>query len=315
MLALLILLGLGLSAVGGLWWLRHSLDSRIERFTVFPDKTRNEQQSDVSEPINFLILGSDSRLSKGDLSVIEYGQQRSDAIMVAQLSADRHALTVMSIPRDSWVPIPGHGNAKINAALSWGGIPLTIDTIESVTGISLDHVVLVDFESFKSITDQIGGVDILTSQGMQHMDGETALAFAQTRKTLPQGDFDRMRRQQAWMRAIAQSAFDRNLLSSPTELYSLLRVVASSTLMDDTLTIDKLQSIAFESRGIRRSSVRFITAPYAGTGRSPDGRQSIVRLDNDACAPVFNAFATGEIAHYLDEHPHAAPNLEDRPVD
>lgn len=320
--ALAALLVIALVVVGGslgaFYLLRNRFDHQIERFDAFGGVTKRPTPVAVDEehqPINFLILGSDSRLSKGDLSKIEYGQQRSDALMVAQLSGDRTAVTVMSIPRDSWVEVPGHGMAKINAGLSYGGIPLAIQTVENLTNIHLDHVMLVDFESFTQLTDELGGVTINTRDGAEHMNGEQALTFAQTRKTLPQGDFDRVRRQQAWMRAIAQSVFNQDILTSPTKMYGLLDIITKTTLMDETLTMSTLQSLALESTSLRPGSVRFITAPYAGTGWSPDGKQSIVNLDMAKARPVFEAFAAGRAAEFLDENPGAAPSLDDRPLD
>ncbi|WP_143180553.1 LCP family protein [Bowdeniella nasicola] len=315
---LAVVLIIGGVSVGGFYLLRHRFDSQIERFDAFEgvkDRPTPAENADAKQPLNFLILGSDSRISKGDLNKIEYGQQRSDALMVAQLSADRTAVTVMSIPRDSWVDIPGHGKAKINAGLSFGGIPLAVQTVENLTKIHIDHVMLVDFESFKQLTDELGGVTIQTREGAQHMSGDEALVFAQTRKTLPQGDFDRMRRQQAWMRAIAQTIFNQDILTSPTKMYTLLDILTKTTLMDETLTMAKLQSMALESTSLRPGSVRFITAPYAGTGRSPDGKQSIVNLDMARSEPVFDAFANGRAAEFLADNPKAAPSLDDRPLD
>ncbi|MDO5699852.1 MAG: LCP family protein [Bowdeniella nasicola] len=314
---LILLLVLAAAVVATVWFVRANLDSKIERFDAFSQVSErpSTESTEDGTPVNFLLIGSDSRISAGDLQTIEYGQQRSDALMVVQVSADRKAVTVMSIPRDSWVPIPGHGTAKINAGLSYGGVPLAVQTVEELTGIRLDHVMMVDFESFTRLTDELGGVTIDTIDGPQQMNGEQALAFAQTRKTLPRGDFDRIRRQQAWMRSMAQAAFSKDVLSSPTTIYSLVDLLAETTLMDETLTVDRLQNLIIEARGIRPRAVRFVTAPDAGTGRSPDGKQSIVNLDMERCAPLFEAFATGQAAHYLFEHPDAAPSLDDRPVE
>lgn len=82
----------------------------------------------------------------------------TDTVMIVQISGDRQHVSVMSIPRDSWVSIPGKYDAKINAAYSLGGPSLTIQTVEQVTGIRIDHFMIADFESFKTLTDEIGVV-------------------------------------------------------------------------------------------------------------------------------------------------------------
>ena len=81
-------------------------------------------------------------------------------MMLVHIPADRASVQVMSIPRDSWVAVPGHGDAKINAAYSWGGPTLMIQTVEQLTGVRIDHIALTDFNSFVGITDALGGVEI-----------------------------------------------------------------------------------------------------------------------------------------------------------
>ena len=259
------------------------------------------------------MLGSDSRISAGDPSQWEIGAQRTDAIMIVQVSGDRESVSVMSIPRDSWVEIPGHGQAKINAAYSYGGPSLTIQTVEQLTGIHIDHVIVADFESFTNLTDEIGGVTInlKTPQtvagtdfhaGAQLLNGEQALAYARERKTLPGGDFDRINRQQAWMRAIVSQVFNSGILSDPTRLYSFLSAVTSTMAVDEGFTIDEMQNLALGMRGVRSADIRFMTVPTAGTDMSNDG-QSIVNLDPDASAPLFEAFAADTVGEYLEANP------------
>lgn len=109
--------------------------------------------TDNLAPVNILLLGSDSRgavnanTNSGDLS-----GSRSDAILVAQISADRENVTVMSIMRDNWVEIQGHGHGKINSALANGGLPLAVNTVENLIGARIDHVALIDFQSFKGLS-------------------------------------------------------------------------------------------------------------------------------------------------------------------
>ncbi|MDO5727476.1 MAG: LCP family protein [Bowdeniella nasicola] len=310
----LILVGL---VAGGLMFLRYKFDRQVQSADWFAEVNTSERPTmsptDDSDPaVNFLILGADTEGSTNPDPNMR--GQRSDVTMLVQLSGDRQKATVMSIPRDSWVPIPGHGHAKINAGLSYGGVPLAIQTVEGLTGVRIDHAVLVNFTSFSAITDALGGVTINSKAGEQRMDGQQALKFARTRTTLPRGDFDRVRRQQEWMRAMASEVFTRDVLTSPNKLYNVLDAITRHTTVDAGLTMQTMQDLALESRDIRPGDVRFITAPYTGTGWSSDG-QSIVNLDHDVCNGLFAAWARGEAAEYIDDHPAAIPNLYDRPVD
>ena len=315
---LAIFLVLTLATGGIALWVRHSLGSSLETFedpfSGIPTRAPEQQVPEGQEAAtNILVLGTDSRTSAGDPSQWEAGAQRTDAMMIMQISGDNKDVSVMSIPRDSWVSIPGHGEGKINAAYSYGGPSLTIQTVEQLTGIHIDHVIVADFESFTNLTDEIGGVTInlKTPQtlagteldaGAQLLNGEQALAYARERKTLPGGDFDRINRQQAWMRAIVSQVFNSGILSDPTRLYSFLSAVTSTMAVDEGFTIDEMQNLALGMRGVRSADIRFMTVPTAGTDMSNDG-QSIVNLDPDASAPLFEAFAADTVGEYLEANP------------
>lgn len=225
----------------------------------------------------------------------------------------------MSIPRDSWVEIPGHGQGKINAAYSYGGPSLTIHTVENLTGIHIDHFAVANFESFVALTDEIGGVrvNLKTPQrlagkelgaGAQVLDGQQALAYTRERSSLPNGDFDRVKRQQTWMRSIVSRVLTNGTLSSPTALYSFLKTASRTVAVDESFTLNQMQSLALETRHLHSNDIRFMTVPTAGTGTSTDG-QSIVTLDADADTPLFKAFAEDRVSAYLTEHPDAVELL------
>ncbi|WP_345040136.1 LCP family protein [Georgenia daeguensis] len=331
--ALAILVAVAGAGVAGVSYLQGRLEAGIERigdpFTEIADRPVSTPRTVVEAdgaavtlppPVNILILGSDSRISAGDPSSWTAGAQRTDAIMLAQVSGDRKSLTIMSIPRDSWVPIPGHGTAKINAAFSWGGPTLMIQTVEQLTGVRIDHFAVADFESFSELTDELGGVEIRLEQplavdgvtldeGTHLLDGAQALTYARERYNVPGGDFGRVQRQQNWMRGIMRAIFDRDVLTDPARLMSTLEAVTRSLSLDDGLTIARMRDLAISARELRPDSVRFITAPYIGTGWSPDGKQSIVLLDEPALRTVTTAFAEDRIGEYLAEHPAAAPAL------
>jgi LCP family protein required for cell wall assembly len=297
---------------------RAALDANIERiddpFAALDPETRPAPApaKGTTAPVNILVLGSDSRISAGDPSAWEFGAQRTDAIMLVHLSADRQSASAISIPRDSWVPIRGYGEAKINAAYSYGGPTLMIQTVEDLTGVRIDHFAVTDFESFTALTDTLGGVEITVPDGVggsvqQAMTGAEALEFTRERYALANGDFGRVQRQQAWMRAIAMKVTeDRTDLVKMTRF---LDAVTSSVTVDESLTIDKMQDMVLGARQISTNDIAFLTAPYSGTGRSADG-QSIVLLDRAAFDPLMRAVAQDGLPAYLAEHPEGIDMLQ-----
>ena len=312
-------------ATGGLaLWVRHSIASGMEfiadPFADIPTRAPQQKVAAGEEPaVNILVLGTDSRTSASDPSQWKEGAQRTDAIMIVQVSGDRKTVSVMSIPRDSWVEIPGHGQGKINAAYSYGGPSLTIHTVENLTGIHIDHFAVANFESFVALTNEIGGVrvNLKTPQtlagkelgaGAQVLNGQQALAYTRERSSLPNGDFDRVKRQQTWMRSIVSRVLTNGTLSSPTALYSFLKTASRTVAVDESFTLNQMQSLALETRHLHSNDIAFMTVPTAGTGTSADG-QSIVTLDADADAPLFKAFAEDRVRAYLTEHPDAVELL------
>jgi len=312
-------------ATGGLaLWVRHSIASGMEfiadPFADIPTRAPQQKVAAGEEPaVNILVLGTDSRTSASDPSQWKEGAQRTDAIMIVQVSGDRKTVSVMSIPRDSWVEIPGHGQGKINAAYSYGGPSLTIHTVENLTGIHIDHFAVANFESFVALTNEIGGVrvNLKTPQtlagkelgaGAQVLNGQQALAYTRERSSLPNGDFDRVKRQQTWMRSIVSRVLTNGTLSSPTALYSFLKTASRTVAVDESFTLNQMQSLALETRHLHSNDIAFMTVPTAGTGTSADG-QSIVTLDADADAPLFKAFAEDRVSAYLTEHPDAVELL------
>jgi LCP family protein required for cell wall assembly len=269
-----------------------------------------------------LVVGSDSRISAGDPTQWKKGGQRTDAIMLVHIPADRRSAYLMSIPRDSWVDIPGYGQGKINAAFSYGGPALLIRTVEQLTKVRVDHLATTDFASFKSITDELGGVQItvpadtyagktlVMKAGAQLLNGEQALTYVRERYGLARGDFDRVQRQQNWMRAIFTRAVSNGTLSNPTTLLPFLNAVTKSVAVDDGFTLGAMRSIALSLRTLGSTSVRFYTVPVQGTGRSPDGKQSIVVLKRPAFDQLMVAVANDSVAAYLAANPSDVDTLK-----
>lgn len=322
LVSVLAVLAVGAVAVfGGLWWMQRSLSQNIESIgdpfaslTERPEDPLAEgDEGGASLPMNVLVLGSDSRVSAGDPSQWEAGAQRTDTMMLVHIPEDQQNVFVMSIPRDSWVEIPGHGSAKINAAFAYGGPALTIETVENLTGVRIDHFVMTDFESFKDITDAIGGVEItlkddFTYDGVtipagqhRHMNGDQALRWVRERKSLTRGDFDRVQRQQAWVRAMVAKVRNEGILNNPVETQQLLEVITNSISADEGLTSGVITDMLGLARDLGSNDIVFFTAPFTGTGRSPDG-QSIVELDEAALADLMVAWNADTLSEYIPAH-------------
>lgn len=285
-------------AVGG-WLYYGSLERNVARVDAFNDVPEAERPANVAgKATNLLILGSDSR--DPDLS-----GSRADTIIVAHLPADRRKAQLTSIPRDTWLHIPksadgrsGGTDAKINAAFAWGGIPLMVRTVESFTGVRIDHVLLIDFAGFKDVIDALGGIHIDVDRsftsihppfrtfeaGMQSMDGAAALDYARQRKQFSDGDFTRIRHQQALIRAVLNEAASGGLLTDPARLNAFLRAAAKVVTVDKTLSIFQM---ATDLRHLRGNDLAFLTSPSRGTGRVGD--QSVVFPDQAKAAALYDA--------------------------
>jgi LCP family protein required for cell wall assembly len=265
---------------------------------------------------NWLLVGSDRLTDQTTTgrdaaeSLWRYGAQRADTIMLVHLPADRRRAYLVSFPRDAWVPIPGHGNAKVNAAFSFGGPPLLVATVEQLTGVRVDHVAVLDFEGFRSMTDALGGVEVRVARtvrdparkvdwpaGTHHLDGARALDFVRQRHNLPGGDLGRIKRQQAFLRALAGRVVDRGTLANPLKLNAFLVASTKAVSMDESLTISRLRSLALRFRSLRAGDLVFLTAPVAGTGT--EGRQSVVYLDRAKGQRLYRALRADAVEDYL----------------
>lgn len=287
-----LVLVLALIAGGGLWFLTNRYAGNIDRVAdVFQDLDEDARPAPATptqgggEPVTFLLVGSDTR-SEGQEGVDPGG--RSDAIMIARFSADREHAQLVSIPRDSWVDIPGRGLNKINASYAFGGPTLLIQTVEQLTQVRIDHYVAIDFEGLVQVTDDLGGVDVVVAEttttgqytfteGVNSLNGAEARAYLAQRKNLAGGDFDRVKRQQQYLKAMFSKLFTANTFTNPGRLDSALRTVTSAVTIDDTLSNADLLRLAYSLRRLTPDNVEFFTAPILGTGM--EGPASVVYLD------------------------------------
>lgn len=316
-LIVLGVLGLALALVlgGALWFLTDRYAGNVDRVSdVFADLDAGARpapatpaQETGEEPVTFLLVGSDTRAVAAE-GVADGG--RSDAIMVARFSADRQHAQLISIPRDSWVDIPGHGTDKINAAYAVGGPSLLIETVEQLTDVRIDHYVAIDFDGIVQVTDDLGGVDVVVAEttswgpytfqaGVNHLDGDEARWYLGQRYDLPGGDFDRVRRQQQYLQAMFGKLFSSDTFTDPARLDAALLAVTSAVAADEQLGNAEMLSLAYSLRELRPENVDFFTAPTVGTGT--EGAASVVYLDDVAGERMWGYLRTDSLSQNADE--------------
>jgi LCP family protein required for cell wall assembly len=306
-LAVIVVLVLA-GGAGMAYGLQQQLSANIERFGLGTIGGDRPKVVAPPEALNVLLVGSDSRVALGDPGKWVKDEQRTDSMMVVHVSADRKSVDVVSIPRDSWVDIPGFGKGKINSAYAEGGPPLLIQTIEQLTGVRIDHMGIVDFTGFKDMTDALGGV-VLTvpvatqdsrnyfKAGTYRMNGKQALGYVRQRHGLPNGDFDRMKRQQNWIRAVIKEAMSKGTLTDPIKLNNFLQAATKAMALDDSWSIGDIRSLALGLTSLQSSNIRFITTPNVGTDM--EGDQSIVRLDDVNGPSLWAAIANDQVSDWL----------------
>ncbi|WP_166354990.1 LCP family protein [Phytoactinopolyspora limicola] len=311
--ALGVLLGLVVVVAGGGWWLlnRYLGGSNIERIPGAFDIPEDSRPADGPEgSLTFLLGGLDG---PDVVDVYQPGAARTDTIMLAHFPDGRERGYVVSIPRDTYIDIPGHGDNKINAAYSFGGPPLFVQTIEQLTGIRMDHLALIDWEGFRGLTDSVGGVPMHFSEptvlndgselppGHHVLDGEQALKYVSVRKQLPEGDFDRVRRQQNYLRSLMDELMSSGTFTNFGKMTSVADAVGDTVRVDESLSAMDLAGLGWSMRHLRTGDMTFLTVPTSGTGWA--GQQSIVIYDAERADQLWNALVNNDMDAFVDANP------------
>lgn len=267
----------------------------------------------TGDDLTFLVIGSDSRAGLDDLTHFgTVGGARGDVIMLVRFDSSTSAVQILSIPRDLYVDIAGHGQNRINAAYAFGGPSLMVETIRDSLGVEINHYVEIDFVGFQSLIDELGGIELWfpypardlksgldVDAGTQTLDGDTALAYARSRKyqelqngtwvSVNADDIGRTKRQQEVVGAIVA---ELKRPSSITEAGDIAKAMARHMTIDSILATSSVASLAWTFRGILTGSIEGATLPTYGM--TIDGRSVLIADEPDASAVLAN-FRAGTV--------------------
>jgi LCP family protein required for cell wall assembly len=251
----------------------------------------------ATDGTTYLLAGSDSR-EDGVLVGDPTEGQRTDTVMILTVPPSG-ATSLVSLPRDTLVEVPGYGPNKLNAAYSLGGAPLLVATVEGLTGIEVDHYVEIGMGGVSSLVDAVGGVELCLdydvddadsglqwTAGCHVVDGTTALAFARMRKSDPDGDIGRTRRQQQVIQAVTAAVARPSELVKPWQQVRLVDAGLGVLTVSEGSSIIDLGRMALAFREASGDNGVRTTPPIADFDYRPGNIGSTVLLD-EALAPTF----------------------------
>ena len=285
-------------------------------FSSIPASARPPQATGAAaKDVTFLVGGLDTRspVPTTGSRAVGGARGRTDTLMLVHLIAGGRGAYVVSIPRDSWVPIPGNGNGKINWAYAFGGPSLAVRTVEKLTHVRIDHVAVIDWAGFREVTNALGGVTVTVpatsydpanhvtwTAGTHHLNGQQALLYVRDRYGLASGDFARERRQQYFLRAVFEQLRREGKLTNTPQTASVLRAMSYAVSVDSTLSNGKMISLALNLRKLNMGRVVFATAPNTGTGSVGD--QSVVWLNKSVSRGFWHAFEYDSLPAFMKAH-------------
>lgn len=317
-LRVLLALGLIISlAAGGLFAYGLYTYSKADSVRSTEDLGLPDPEQDTDGVKNILLVGSDSRtdaqgneLSSEDAATLNAGDDDSfvntDTIIILNIPDDGSAAKAVSIPRDTYVST-GEGNMKINGVYAAGrkaedsgtaGRRALISAVQQVSSVKIDHYAEVGLLGFKLFTDAVGGVDVCLnndvydefsgadfSAGQQTLDGEQSLSFVRQRHGLPNGDLDRVARQQAYLASLSDKLLSAPTLANPARLNDLTNALQDSVLLDDRWSLTEIFDLARKTQG----NVEFSTIPVTSIDGRGDNGESVVTIDRQQVKGYFDS--------------------------
>ncbi|MEU6766146.1 LCP family protein [Streptomyces sp. NPDC046853] len=305
--AVLVLLGAVLALAGGTYgWAETRLDRDVD-LGAYGDRPP------PGKGTNYLIVGSDSRdgLSEDavrDLKAGGGGGRRTDSMMLLHTGANGSSL--VSLPRDSWVTLPGRLDTttgktklpegdKLNAAFSYGGPELLVHTVEKNTGLRIDHYAEIGFAGFVNIVDAIGGVRMCLDRdikdeksgadlrkGCHTLNGKQALAFVRQRHQEREGDLGRSKNQQKFLSTLAHQAARPDTLFDPTEIGPAVQAGLDTLIVDKDMSLPDLSKMFRAVQAVSGGKGKRINVPVSGFG-VPTSKGNVLKWDAERSARLF----------------------------
>ncbi|WP_243085438.1 LCP family protein [Streptomyces sp. 891-h] len=293
------------------------LSSDVRRVDPF-DGLDTDSRPKVDNGVNFLVVGTDRRDGLSATQKERYNLGGSacdctDTILLVHLSGDRHRATVVSLPRDTYTRLPPHKNratgkqvpsrpAKLNAAYTAGGAPLTVRTVEKLTDVHVDHYLEVDFTSFMSTVDVLGGVPVCTTKrlkdsysgldlpkGTTKLNGGQALQYVRARHLDGGSDLSRMKRQQRFLASVISRATDSGVLMNPVRFNKVATTLLESVRADEDFGTEQMMALGQAMRGFKPESSEFASVPLADADHRVPELGSTVLWDERKAAKLFTA--------------------------
>ena len=276
------------------------VDSQITRVSALADYSGRPD----SDGTNWLIVGSDSRADlteqqEDQLATGNAAGKRTDTVML--LHTGSAGTTLVSLPRDSLLSIPGHGKNKLNSAYSFGGPKLLVQTVEQATGLRIDHYAEIGFDGFVNVVDAVGGVDMCIPQAMkdplaglnvkagcQRLDGQTALGYVRSRAT-PRADLDRVEHQREFLAALMKQVASPWTLLNPFRLVGLVRAMPGALTVDSGDHVWNLAWLGLAMHELSGGGGVTTTVPVGGF--STVNGSSVLRWDTTRAKALFGALA------------------------
>ncbi|MFC9969436.1 LCP family protein [Spirillospora sp. NPDC127200] len=281
---------------GGAWAFQNYVTGALDKVSV---SGLGKGKDSPKGAMTILVAGVDRRegLTREQQKAAKLGREpgeRSDTMLLVHISRDHDRVTVVNLPRDSYVMIPSHRSngsegqkgahvparyGKLTWAYQFGGRDLTVETVKKSTGVSIDHYVEVNFYGFVNMVDALGGVEVCTEvpiddkksglqlpKGKTRVDGLKALAFTRARYTLTGGsDLGRIERQQQFMASMMKQALSSRTLSDPVKSTRFLQAALKSLTVDKKLA-ESLPKLADQMKNLSTDRLTFAKVPLADPG-------------------------------------------------
>lgn len=304
--AVVILLVLVLAYVGAMVWAVTGIWGSIDRVDAEPT---NAARPEPGSGTNFVLVGTDSREDLTDEERQEYNTgavegARADTIMLLHLPSGGGDPTLLSIPRDSYVEIPGYGSNKINAAYSLEGPALLVDTVEQSTGLSVEGYVEIGFDGFVDVVTGVGGVQMCLDEpvveersdldlpaGCQELAGNDALAYVRMRYADPRGDLGRVERQREFLSSLVGALTTPSTLFLPWELRSAGTSTGQALAIGEDTSMWEMGRFALAMRAVSNGEGNSITVPIGDPDYASDAGSAVL-WDEEAAPELFEALRT-----------------------